>query len=139
MIRNAQRVIASRRGDDAGRFLRIRQQEKFIPRPAFLEAAGHLQVIEFAIDVAFAEPAERKRIRTWTVVDRVFNAIARGEDLIERDRQGGWERHADVVPDGLEEKNLATTRLTSSKSDVNQMGTDNAIISDAIKRHDHGS
>src|SRR3712207_7820119 len=47
-----------------------RQQQHLVPRPALLERAGHLEVVELAVHLAPAQPAEVQRVRTGAVVDR---------------------------------------------------------------------
>ena len=62
-----------------------RQLRQSIARPAFFEASGALQVVQFAINLHAGDLAQRNGGRAGRIKDRAFNAAARRFDVIERD------------------------------------------------------
>ena len=87
VVRDALRVVAGRRRDDAAPALLGREQQQRVARAALLEAAGALQVVELAVDVRAGELRQRDRLDAGRVVDAAGDARARGLDVGERDHR----------------------------------------------------
>jgi hypothetical protein len=79
-------MVSRRRSHGAGLALVLIHEQQFVAGAAFLEAAGELQVIQLAVDVAVAQAAQLQRIGAWAVVNRAADAIAGGADRIKRNR-----------------------------------------------------
>ena len=89
MIGQALCVVASTGGDDTDGTFASGKLQQFVPRSAFLEAPSHLQVIEFAVDVAAAETAEAHGIGAGTVINRIADACTGGADDFQGDCGSG--------------------------------------------------
>ena len=81
MIGQAQGVVAGAGGDDAAAALVGGELEEFVAGAAFFEAAGHLEVVELAVDLGVAELGEAEAVGAGGVVDGVADAGAGGLDV----------------------------------------------------------
>ena len=79
-------MVACRSGDDPALLLFARQLRKRIPRSAFLEAPGALQVIQLAENFHAGDVAQRNGGRTWGIINRVPNSFARRFDVLKCDQ-----------------------------------------------------
>ncbi len=76
-------VITRGGGDDAALLLFRRQLRERVPRAAFLEASGALEVVQLAINLHPRDLAQRNRVRARRVIHCAFDAFARDRDVLE--------------------------------------------------------
>ena len=77
MIRQAERMIPCRGRDDAEFFLFRRKWQEGIPRAAFLETAGALEVFQFAKNVHARSLGQRNGKRARGLHDVAGNSLGR--------------------------------------------------------------
>ena len=85
MERHGQTVVAGAGGGDAGRSLGGIELHQQVRRPALLERAGHLDVLELEVAAHSAHLGQGLRVRAGRLEDRALEPLSRGLDL--RDAQ----------------------------------------------------
>ena len=111
MVGQGERVIARRRRDDAALLLVIIEQQQRVAGPALLEAAGALEVIELAENLASGGERKRNELMQLSLLKphlALLDEIDSGMDvdgvravvaLVEKLRENGWNisRTAEII------------------------------------------
>ena len=79
--------VSSGSSDDAALCLLGQKLGEGVVRAAFLEAAGALEVVEFAENLHPGELAQRDRLGTGRLVNGALDALGRGFDIGESDQK----------------------------------------------------
>ena len=100
---DALRVVAGAGGHYAAAPLLLRHQRQLVRCATLLERTGALQALQLEVDGRAAEVAEGPRARARSDLDVAADALAGGEDVLERDHWRG-----SVAEDGERIKRLVT-------------------------------
>src|SRR5687768_10824940 len=134
VIGHAQRVVACRCCNDAAAPLFRRQAQQGIACPAFLEAAGALQIIELAPDARTGELRERNRLDAGRFVNAATDAFPRGEHVVQRNHR---VQNGSVVPGRTSRSTRRKSpwiRRSAASSSASKRSTTTGVVFDARAR-----